>query len=597
MSGGTITLGGTALPQITASMSIVGPGENSLAISGANTSQVFNIAAGPTAQISGLTIEDGNGGSTGGGVYNAGTLVLAEVALVGNTSSLLGGAIYAAPGSTTTINDSVISGNTSVWGGGIYEVFGTLTLNGSTVAHNSVTGEAIGGGIFDYGTATISDSTVYDNSALGNAGAGGGIAVYGSATVIDSTVTDNTADFAGGIEYAPEAPATDFLNLQNTIVSGNTTQGQVPNLYGNVTDNGYNLLGAELQGHLSGTGDVFSANPLLGPLTDNGGPTQTMTPLVGSPAIDAGDPSQVNTADQRGVNRPSGGVDIGAVQATQNYFLVSNSSDTGAGSLRQAITDSNNTTPLAGGPNVIQFDSSLSGATITLGGTELPQITKNVTITGLGASSLAISGNSTSRVFDIANGATVDISGLTIENGNLGTSGNGAGVTNAGNLTISASTISGNTGKNGGGLYNSATGTVTLNNVSVVNNVDGGVSPPKGGGIDNLGTMTLTNSIVSGNTSNGMGGGIANAGKLYVIDTTISGNSVTGASPNGVGGGIFDVGTVLSVTGSTISTNSATVSGGGVFSESGTVAILDSTVSGNNANLGGGIYMAMHPAA
>src|SRR5262249_9015004 len=67
--------------------------------------------------------------------------------------------------------------------------------------------------------------------------------------------------------------------------------------------------------------DILTPNPVLGQLQDNGGPTQTMTLLAGSPALNAGDPAQLGTPDQRGVVR-SGGVNIGAYQASASAFVL-----------------------------------------------------------------------------------------------------------------------------------------------------------------------------------------------------------------------------------------------------------------------------------
>ena len=158
---------------------------------------------------------------------------------------------------------------------------------------------------------------------------------------------------------------------------------------GSVTDGGgYNLIGSG-----DGTGlnngvahdligsDASPLDPLLGALANNGGPTQTMVLLFGSPAIGVGDPSQLNTNDQRGFDR-FGTVDFGAFEHTQNYFLVGNNLDAGAGSLRQEITNSDSNAPLNGGPNVIQFDLASNGVqTIQLHST-LPTITNALVIDG-----------------------------------------------------------------------------------------------------------------------------------------------------------------------------------------------------------------------
>src|SRR5438067_3712673 len=115
-----------------------------------------------------------------------------------------------------------------------------------------------------------------------------------------------------------------------------------------------------------------------------------------------------------------------AMASVQNLhaatLTVINTNDSGAGSLRQAISDSSS-------GDTISFDSSLNGQTITLASGEL-LIDKNLTITGPGAHSLAINGNAASRVFEITSGIDVTISGLTITNGNAAGSPGGGGIFN-----------------------------------------------------------------------------------------------------------------------------------------------------------------------
>ena len=130
--------------------------------------------------------------------------------------------------------------------------------------------------------------------------------------------------------------------------------------------------------------------------------------------------------------------------------------------------------------DTIAFADGLNG-TITLDGTQLT-ITDDVTITGLGADQLAVSGNNASRVFEIASGITAEITGLTITGG--------------------SQTF-------GGGLVNR--GILTLNSVVVSDNT---ATASDGGGIRNNGTLTLTDSTVSDNTASGSGGGIHSAGTL-----------------------------------------------------------------------------------
>jgi hypothetical protein len=285
---------------------------------------------------------------------------------------------------------------------------------------------------------------------------------------------------------------------------------------------------------------------------------------------------------------------------------VTNLSDHDPGSLRDAIA----TTPAGG---TVDFQAGLSG-TITLTTGELA-INKDLTIAGPGADVITVSGNHASRVFDIAATFTVDISGLTIADGSV-TNNYGGGIYNDGTLTVSNSTLSGNSAYAGGGIYN--LGTLTVSNSTLSGNVASAVGG-FGSGIYNGGTLTVSNSTLSGNYASYAGGGIYNDGTLTVISSTFSGNEGIGflygsggggiankgsltisnstlsgnvASPASSGGGILNLGT-LTVSNCTLSGNVADYGGGGIDnSDYGTLTVSNSTLSGNSADDGGGIANA-----
>ncbi|MFN6273270.1 MAG: Calx-beta domain-containing protein [Microcystis sp.] len=150
----------------------------------------------------------------------------------------------------------------------------------------------------------------------------------------------------------------------------------------------------------------------------------------------------------------------------------------------------------------------------------------------------------------------------------------GGGISNYGTLTLTNSTISGNTATFGGGILNS--GILTLTNSTISGN-----TADDGGGIDNWGTLTLNNSTITGNTAT-YGGGISNSGTLTLTDSTISGNTAPGT-----GGGISNSSFGI-ITNSTISGNTATFGGG--INNWGTLTLTNNILTNNNANLGGGIY-------
>ena len=208
--------------------------------------------------------------------------------------------------------------------------------------------------------------------------------------------------------------------------------------------------------------------------------------------------------------------------------IVTNSNDSGAGSLRAII--------LSACPgSTITFDMTPGNVTspINLTSGQL-LIDKSLTIQGPGANLLTVQrslagGTPDFGIFNTQSG-TVAISGLTVSNGNVG-----GGIFNSGTLTLTNSTVSGNKSSAfGGGVFNQNSGTLTLTNSTVSGN-----TASSGGGIFNQsgGTLTLTNSTVSGNGSGGVGGGIVNGGTLTLTNNTVSGNTA-----GGVGGGIFNSG-------------------------------------------------------
>jgi CSLREA domain-containing protein len=269
-------------------------------------------------------------------------------------------------------------------------------------------------------------------------------------------------------------------------------------------------------------------------------------------------------------------------------------------------------------------------------------ITSNITINGAGAGSTFIqaassAGAATERVLHFVAG-TSTVNGVTIRYGRDGVSGGGVytgsntnvtlnavtisnnvdeffggGIVNSGTLTLTNSTVSGNSASFGGGIGNESGGMLTLTNTLISNNTALGF---EGGGIFNFGTITLTNSTVSGNlTSFDDGGGIFSYGTMTLTDSTVSNNqadldgggihsfgmltlmnsTVSGNTASGVGGGIF-CSSCVEITNSTVSNNSAGEGGGGIYS-GGLLTLTSSTVSGNSSLFGGGIYIAFSGTA
>gem|GEM_PF-918063 len=825
---GTITLQ-SAFPQISRSLTITGPGASNLIIDGANLYQPFSIAQ-ATVSISGVTIQH----SLGGAIINIlGTLNLSSCVL--------------------NANQSIASGNFTASGGAVYNN-ATLNVDKCTFTNNTAGSNGYGGAIANLGTATITNSTFSGNTATGGTyigGDGGAIASdsAGALIVVNSTFTGNqiTDPFNMQSSHGGAIYCTDTCTFQNSTITGNSQTGTanfdaagglycfdtctVTNtiLAGNTAANGlwpdaggsftgtYNLIGngagTSLTNGVNGNivGSAASpVNPLLGPLANNGGPTQTMLPGGNSPALAAGSTSGAPATDQRGFPRVVHGVmDIGAVQlqgvavaatsgtpqtaginttfatalmatATEytsnvavpgvavtftapstgasgtfsnstntitastgangqvsetfaansttggpynvtasattpdnasasnvnfaltntgnsnaanhlsisapstatagtsfsvtvtaldqnnnvatgyrgtvtfttvdsgvghvipgNYtfqasdagvhtftngvtlvsignktvtatdtvtssitgtssainvvavqIVVTNTNDSGTGSLRQAIISSNS----GAGSAAITFVNGVTG-TITLA-SAYPEITQNVTITGPGASSLAIDGANLYQPFTINQGTTVAISGLTIQHG-LDTVAGGGAILNFGNLTLSSCVLNANQSSDGGAILSESTGTLAVSQCTISNN-----TAASGGGIESFGPTTITNSTFAGNVAagsakgSGEGGAIFFAGAfqtptpLTIINSTFSGNQA--ADPNNFGvasGGAIAavVNTTLTIQNSTISGNSQTGvfnqdSGGGIYcaSQNVTCTLTNTILAGNS---------------
>jgi hypothetical protein len=245
-------------------------------------------------------------------------------------------------------------------------------------------------------------------------------------------------------------------------------------------------------------------------------------------------------------------------------FVVTNTNDSGSGSLRTALSNA----ATAGSGNITFLPSAFSTAqtiTLTSGTLNIPPYTSitgptsgsGATLTNL----LTVNGNNASTVFTVGPGVTgASISGLIVTGGS--SSSHGGGIYNQGALTVSSSTVFGNAASGG-----------------------------FGGGIANTGTLTLTDSLVYFNSAaGGQGGGIFNSGTLTVTNSTIAGNSAL------TGGGVFNVVGSIALTNDTINANAAT-GGGGIYNSPGDTAVLansivtvniaDADIDGSYADNGG----------
>jgi predicted outer membrane repeat protein len=287
-----------------------------------------------------LTVSDcaflDNAATYGGGAIHStgehlGVFIVNNCTFVGNSADL-GGAIVNL--SEMTVTDSTFMGNSATSGGAIWArysedtdpdtPFNRPTVTSSTFFENSAT--EYGGAIYianrqgveGPSSLSVTGSTISNNSAGLN---GGGIHVSGNLNLYGSTVYGNSTasagpEVAGGIALVDSGfyvSYVELVTLVNNIVAGSTSGADlvvVLELDGTVTGS-HNLIG-DGSGGLPNT---ITADPLLGPLADNGGPTKTMALLPNSPAINAGLPIAEVSTDQRGIARPQGPApDMGAYE-------------------------------------------------------------------------------------------------------------------------------------------------------------------------------------------------------------------------------------------------------------------------------------------
>jgi hypothetical protein len=366
---GTIALT-SALPTIAGPMTMTGPGAGLLTIAGVGIlTYVITSAPGSsgTTTISGLSIASGQYGIEVG----SGNLGLSGLSIHGN-----GVGVYdaAAEGTQATITNSTISGNfdgindrnganVTITGSsisdntdqGMYFHAGNntaLTIVSSTISGNGDASSSHGGGLccltYHGGPIHISNSMIANNRGID----GGGIEFYGyglQATLTNDTIAANTAtnsdplpgDGGGGIvmDVSPFF-GTDSINLalDNTVIAGNVSTNGFSDISAGAAPNPntpyaiqaqYSAIGTATGFPLTDLGQNLIGVPLLlGPLGNNGGPTQTVPLLAASPAIGVGDPAQNGTADQRGIMRPqqmgpNPRPDIGAYERTANTLSES----------------------------------------------------------------------------------------------------------------------------------------------------------------------------------------------------------------------------------------------------------------------------------
>jgi predicted outer membrane repeat protein len=556
-------------------LTIRGQGVGVTTIDAGMLDRIFQVFAGITLNLENLTITGGNltGSADGAGIRNSGTTTLTNVEVTGNIAADSAGGINNS--GLMIIVDSTISNNEAGGSGGGIRNTGTLEVTRSTISGN-ITGRD-GGGLFNAGagTATLSNATFSGNEAARDGGA-----IRNTATVAatNNTMTLNSAISSGGAISNSGA-----FTLQNNLIIDNIAAVDVE------VEGSYISLGSNLTGLIGGaTGfgatdilNVIDPTPVLdSTLADNGGPTLTHALLLGSIAIDAGINTNTDALEQRGSTRILGtNVDIGAIEF--GAFFVNSNLDTvdvnpgdgvaadvdGNITLRAAIMEAN---ALAGDSVIIlgpgTFNLTIAGAAESAaltGDLDITDLTGSLTITGAGSGQTIIDATDLGdRVFDVLSGANLTLDGVTVTGGYTELE-SGGGIRNIGTLALVNSVVDNNTSDlNAGGILN--------------------------GLLSQQGILSLTNSVVSNNSAVD-GGGIFNndQSQLTLVDSEVIGNTATND-----GGGIFnDLQATIDLLRSSISNNVATLDGGGIYNNDlSSLTINDSKVNGNTANQGAGIF-------
>ena len=353
-------LGPTGLPLITSGITIEGNGATIARQGNAPAFRVIAVVNPADLTLQRVTLSGGfssgdgggvsNGGFSsgvccGGGLHPGGTLTIKNSIISGNTANSFGGGIHDYSG-TLTVENSTISGNIANAGGGLYMSYATVTIKNSTIASNAA---IHGGGVYNApgsygaggGSLTITNSTISGNTATDS---GGGVSSYGL-TINNSTISGNTAiNSGGGVDNSLSCFYCGYgvLTLNNSLIAGNQAavgpeiQSATTLPLNTVIANNFNLFGsngnAGVTGFTPGPTDIvppagFQLTQILGPLANNGGPTDTHALVPGSPAIDTVDPGGCRDSqgallltDQRGFARHVDGNSDGTIRCDIGAF-------------------------------------------------------------------------------------------------------------------------------------------------------------------------------------------------------------------------------------------------------------------------------------
>ena len=515
------SVGGTGLPPIFTPITIEGNNATIQRQAGAPDFRIFFVASTGDLTLNDLSILNGaavGGNERGGGIYlNGSSLTLNNVTVEDNTADLRGGGIYNDEG-TLTITASSIHNNQAPVGAGLHNFAGIIVIDG--------------------------DSTITNNTALYN---GGGIrSSGGELTIIGGQVINNQAGNTGGGIFMAGSSPLNFFTLDGVLFEGNTSGDKGGAIA--MSDCSFSIMAS-----------TFINNQASG--VSFGG---------GAIALD---------------NRASGTIGDGSLfegNYSQGFGGAININNYSGGSVSiYDTTIQNNSTEVRGGGIYNKGSLFISGSTVSAntaltdeGGGVYSEGTLIIQDSTISDNVSAQNGGGV-----CAYQSTITLIGVTLQ-GNESTASGGGLSTTYSTVDISGgSTFEGNTAQDdGGGINNGHNSVLTLQESIVTDNVANAGSGFGGGGIYNSsqGIMTITTTTISGNTSAYYGGGVASNGSLVITQSTIHDNEATIH-----GGGIW--GGNLTMINSTLSGNHCGSQGGGIFATSNST-IANSTIVHNTSD-------------
>lgn len=300
---------GTAVIPISAYIQVSGEvvidGAGKITLDGQELQAFFQVYNSAKLELTNLTLQNGRM-SSAAPLENFGELSLGRVVMRNNSSSSASGAINNY-GSLRIAQSSFLNNQAQAEAGALNCQAGTAVVQQSTFANNQANSN--GGAIYSLCDITIHNSTFDNNRSV----TGGGGAIYqsgsGKAEIQYSTISNNSGVFGAGIYNDGLASST--ISIRASMLSENSTG----DCDGVITSLGHNLASDNNCGSFTEAGDAKNQNLPLGPLANNGGPTQTRKPLAGNPAIDAISGACGMASDQIGTARPANGkCDIGALE-------------------------------------------------------------------------------------------------------------------------------------------------------------------------------------------------------------------------------------------------------------------------------------------